>query len=64
VERGHRVNQEAVKAAMQAREAAQAAFRAELRAARKNGATIAELQEWTGYSRRMVFYLLKDSKPR
>jgi hypothetical protein len=38
-------------------------LRGELREARKNGATIAELQEWTGYSRRTVFYLLKDSKP-
>lgn len=52
--------EEAVKAAHRAREAAQAAFLAEVRSAREAGASIAQLMEWTGYSRRTVFYLLKE----
>lgn len=53
--------------ALRRREAEVAELKAELprylRQAQKAGATIAELQEWTGYSRRQVFYLLKPSKP-
>jgi predicted mannosyl-3-phosphoglycerate phosphatase (HAD superfamily) len=32
----------------------------ELRKAHKQGATAAELVEWTGYSRRTIFYMLKE----
>jgi hypothetical protein len=53
----------AVQTAEAALTAARETLRGELRQAYKSGATIAELQEWTGYSRRTVFYLLKDSKP-
>lgn len=53
----------AVQTAEAALEAARTTLRGELRQAQKDGATIAELQEWTGYSRRMIFYLLKPSKP-
>jgi hypothetical protein len=56
-----RVSEQAVRAALKAREAAQAAFLAEVRQARDAGATIAELQEWTGYSRRTIFYMLKEN---
>jgi hypothetical protein len=33
----------------------------ELREAQKAGATIQQLMEWTGYSRRMIFYMLKEN---
>lgn len=32
----------------------------ELREAHNAGATVAQLMEWTGYSRRTIFYMLKD----
>jgi hypothetical protein len=32
----------------------------ELREAHKQGATAAQLVEWTGYSRRTIFYMLKE----
>lgn len=32
----------------------------ELREARKAGATVQELQKWTGWSRRTIFYMLKE----
>jgi hypothetical protein len=38
-----------------------AQLRTELRQAQDAGATIAELQEWTGYSRRTIFYMLKEN---
>jgi hypothetical protein len=31
-----------------------------LREARKAGATIQQLMDWTGYSRRTIFYMLKE----
>jgi hypothetical protein len=53
----------AVQTAEAALSAARDALRLEVRQAQKDGATIAELQEWTGYSRRTIFYLLTPSKP-
>jgi hypothetical protein len=39
-----------------------AKLRAELREAQAAGATVAQLMEWTGYSRRAVFYMLKSEQ--
>lgn len=36
-----------------------ARLQAELREAQEAGATVAQMVEWTGYSRRTIFYLLK-----
>ena len=41
-------------------EAEKLELRAEVREAHKAGATVAQLMEWTGYSRRTIFYMLKD----
>jgi hypothetical protein len=38
-----------------------AALPADLKKAQKAGATVAQLMEWTGYSRRTIFYLLKEN---
>lgn len=35
----------------------------ELKQARKAGATIQQLIEWTGYSRRTIYYMLEETKP-
>lgn len=41
-------------------EAERLELRAEIRQAKKAGATVKQLMEWTGYSRRTIFYMLKD----
>lgn len=34
----------------------------EIREAHKAGATIRQLQDWTGYSRRSIYYMLSEDK--
>jgi hypothetical protein len=41
-------------------EAQRLELHAQVREAKKAGATIHQLMEWTGYSRRMIFYMLKE----
>lgn len=41
-------------------EAERLELRAEIRQAKQAGATVQQLMEWTGYSRRTIFYYLKD----
>jgi hypothetical protein len=57
------MNEEIVRSALEAREAAHANFLASIKEARDAGATIQQLMDWTGYSRRTIFYLLKSTKP-
>jgi hypothetical protein len=43
-------------------EAQRLELHAQVREAKKAGATIQQLMEWTGYSRRMIFYMLKENE--
>lgn len=49
-------------ALIHAAEEARAKLPAQLKNAQKAGASVAQLQDWTGYSRRTIFYLLKEAK--
>jgi hypothetical protein len=49
-------------ATVHAADHAREALKVQLREAHKAGATVQVLQDWTGYSRRTIFYMLKEKE--